>query len=127
MQDKKVIVILEDLRSQFRVFSEGQLGLTKKTDSMMEMIAKNSEDITDLKIMVGKNTEDITELKVMVGKNSEDITELKVMVGKNSEDIEIIKSDIAFIKTELKKFVRVEEFEVLEKRVALIERKLSRI
>ncbi|MBA7490363.1 hypothetical protein ES702_00901 [subsurface metagenome] len=49
------------------------------------------------------------------------------MVGEIKKDIEIMKLDIQFIKTELKKFIRVEEFEALEKRVILIEKKLSRV
>lgn len=48
-------------------------------------------------------------------------------IGEMKQDIEIMKSDIAFIKTELRKFVRVEEFQALEKRVLLLERKFSRI
>jgi len=85
MEDKHVRILLEDIRSKFRVFGEGQKDIQKQLKDIREMIAKNTEDI------------------------------------------EIIKSDIAFIKTELKKFVRVEEFSTLGKRVALIERKLSRI
>ncbi len=39
------------------------------------------------------------------------------------EDIEIMKIDIAFIKSGLKQKVDVEEFNVLEKRVAILEAK----
>ena len=85
MEDKHVKILLEDIRSQFRVFGESLDDTNRRVKATQEMVAKNTEDI------------------------------------------EIIKSDIAFIKTELKKFVRVEEFTALEKRVALIERKLSRI
>lgn len=85
MADDKVAVILEDLRSQFKVFGEALGGLIERHNDHIEMTAKNSEDI------------------------------------------EIIKSDIAFIKVELKKFIRVEEFESLEKRVVLLENKLARI
>jgi hypothetical protein len=49
------------------------------------------------------------------------------LVGEMKQDIEIMKTDIEFIKTELKKFIRIEEFQTLEKRVALLEKKLSRI
>lgn len=85
MKDREFTVILEDLKSQFRVFGEGLEGLDNKVDDIIEM------------------------------------------TGKNTENIEIMKSDIAFIKTELRKFVRVEEFETLERRVALLEKKLARV
>lgn len=85
MEDKPVRILLEDIRSQFRVFGDGQKDMQRQ------------------------------------------LKDIREMVGKNTEDIEIIKSDIAFIKTELKKFVRVEEFSALEKRVALLERKFARI
>ena len=45
------------------------------------------------------------------------------MVAKNTEDIEIIKSDIQFIKQELKHKVDRDEFEALERRVMLLERR----
>ena len=85
MEDKHVRILLEDIRSQFRAFGEGQQDIQRQLKNIREMGAKNTEDI------------------------------------------EVIKLDIAFIKTELKKFIRVEEFSALEKRVALIERKLARI
>jgi hypothetical protein len=85
MEDKHVRILLEDIRSQFRAFGEGQQDIQRQ------------------------------------------LKDIRGMTAKNSENIEIIKLDIAFIKTELKKFIRVEEFSALEKRVALVERKLSRI
>lgn len=48
------------------------------------------------------------------------------MVAQNTEDIAIIKSDISFIKKELKHKVDLDEFEALEKRVLFLEKKLKR-
>jgi hypothetical protein len=148
MEDRKVKVILEDINSQFRTFGEGLAGANKKLDATMEMVAKNTEDIEvikiDQKLMrddLKQNTKDIEVIKVDqklmkddIKQNTADIKEMKVMISKNTDDIskntddvEIIKSDIGFIKNELKKFIRVEEFEALEKRVNLIEKKLARI
>lgn len=97
MEDRKVQVVLEDIRAKFRVFGESLQGVHKKLDSHTEMITQNTEDIAEIKL---------------------------ILVG-HTTDIEIIKSDIAFIKNGLKKFVRTEEFEVLEKRVAFLENKFS--
>ncbi|MDI6602939.1 MAG: hypothetical protein QME57_02340 [Patescibacteria group bacterium] len=54
-----------------------------------------------------------------------DIHEAKlVSIEKN---IEIMKVDISFIKNSLKKKVDIEEFEALERRVAILEAKLNSI
>ncbi|MCD6550521.1 hypothetical protein J7K24_03175 [bacterium] len=50
---------------------------------------------------------------------------IRDMVAKNTEDIEIIKADIQFIKQELKRTVDQDEFNALEKRVMLLEKKFS--
>jgi len=49
------------------------------------------------------------------------------IVGEMKKDIEIIKSDISFIKQELKHKVDRDEFEALEKRVIFLENKFKRI
>ena len=46
----------------------------------------------------------------------------KIMVS-IKEDIEIMKVDIEFIKNSLKRKVDIEEFEALEKRIAILESK----
>lgn len=45
------------------------------------------------------------------------------MIGKLAVDLTIVKEDIAFIKGTLKKKVDYEEFAVLERRVALLEKR----
>ncbi len=47
------------------------------------------------------------------------------MIGSLKTDSEIIKTDIEFIKNSLKRKIDVEEFSALEKRVILLEKKLS--
>lgn len=51
---------------------------------------------------------------------------IREMVARNAENIEIIKSDIQFIKQELKQKADIEEFRSLEKRVMFLERKFNR-
>lgn len=51
------------------------------------------------------------------------LRDLRDMVAKNTEDLEVIKMDIELIKGGLKRKVDLEEFEVLEKRVGLLEKK----
>lgn len=51
------------------------------------------------------------------------LVSLREMVAKNTEDIEVIKLEITFIKNILKRKVDMDEFESLEKRVAILERR----
>ena len=55
----------------------------------------------------------------MVAKNTEDIEMMRL-------DIEVMKSDINEIKRELRRKVDIDEFEALEKRVLILEKKSSR-
>lgn len=48
------------------------------------------------------------------------------MVGSLMEDVQIIKSDIQFLKVELKRKVDYDEFDALAKRVALLEAKIRK-
>jgi len=96
-------VLLENIDSKFGLVLEGHKGLDKKIDK------------------IGKNLEDFRQDTQYRFKT------LIEMTAKNTEDIEIIKSDIEFIKNSLKKKIDIDEFVVLEKRVALLERKFQRI
>jgi len=62
-------------------------------------------------------------LSAMIGKNAEMIAKNSEMIAKNSEDLEVIKMDTGIIKSGLKRKVDIEEFETLEKRVRLLEKK----
>lgn len=56
----------------------------------------------------------------------EKIDALYEMVARNTEDITVIKSDVSFIKQELKQKVDRDEFNTLERRVIFLENKLKR-
>ena len=60
-----------------------------------------------------------------VAANTEDITVIKNDIHKIKDDVELIKLDIEFIKNELKQKVGRDEFTVLEKRVSMLEAKIS--
>lgn len=75
-------------------------------DSKVSLIAEQYESIRKT---LDSNSE-------MIAANSVTLTAVKA-------DIEIMKVDVGFIKNSLKKKVDIEEFEVLENRVALLEAK----
>jgi len=57
----------------------------------------------------------------------ERIVAIEERIKAMEKNIEIMKVDISFIKNSLKKKVDVEEFETLERRVAILEAKLAKL
>jgi peptidoglycan hydrolase CwlO-like protein len=95
-------VVLENIDSKLDLVVEGHKSLDKKIDGVDQKLEEFSHN-TDYKFKV------LTE-----------------MTAKNTENIEVMKSDIEIIKNSLKKKVDLEEFEILEKRVLLLENKVAR-
>ena len=87
---------------------------TEETKRHFDIVA---EDLTSKIEIISKAVLEIPAIKSSV-------ESMKEMVGKNSEDIEVIKMDIQSMKHMLRRKVDVEEFAVLEKRVATLENKL---
>ncbi len=88
-------VVTEDFKSQVKLIAESLSNLQKQLVAIREMVAKNTEDIERLKI----------EMIAM------------------KKDMEIMKADISTIKYELRRKVSWDEFEALEKRVLILEKK----
>ncbi len=91
-------VLLEDIDSKIDLLVEGHQATDKKIEDFRKDVDKRFEE-TDYKLNI--HTE---------------------MIGSMKMDTEIIKQDIEFIKHGLKKKVDVDEFIVLEKRVAALEK-----
>ncbi|MFA5925296.1 MAG: hypothetical protein WC831_00015 [Parcubacteria group bacterium] len=95
---RHVGILAEDFSTQLKGVADNVSGANKKLDSVMEMVAKNTEDID-----------------VMKGN-----------MNLVQSDIDVMKSDISTIKFDLKQKVDLDEFKSLEKRVLFLERKFSR-
>lgn len=96
-------VIVENFKSQIQLIAE--------------TLTSQQEQLIAIREITKQNTEAITNLQTQV-------VAIREMVANNTEDIEIIKMDIQFIKQELKHKVDRDEFEALEKRVLMLEKKL---
>lgn len=82
-------------------------------------IKKNRNKNNDLEI--GALLEDFNSKFGLVAEQTSQIPEIKNKVDGLVENMEIVKTDLEFIKHALKKKVDVDEFAVLEHRVALLE------
>ena len=96
---------------------------THSSDDLKRYLGSLSEDFQSKVTAIGEQYfglhKDIKLTHLTLGKLVEDVNEIRV-------DMSIIKSDIAFIKGGLKKKVDYDEFQVLTKRVALLEHRVRR-
>ncbi len=102
-------VVVEDFRSQIKLIAETLLG--------------QQEQLLAIREITRQNIEAIAGLQAQVAGLQAQVVAIREMVAKNTEDIEIIKMDISFIKQEFKHKVDRSEFEALEKRVLILEKK----
>lgn len=87
--------------------------IIERIDDKVSLVA---EQYGDIKETLDSHTEMIGSMKMVLDSHTE-------MIGSMKMDIEIIKTDVAFIKGDLKKKVDIEEFSALERRVALLEKR----
>lgn len=110
LEEKRFGVILEDIDKKFELVLEGNSVLDKKIDKVDKKLEGFKEE-TNFKF------------EVVNGK----IDKLEGKMDSMEEKMEIMKSDINLIKNSLKVKVDLEEFQSLEKRVALLEKRISRV
>jgi len=79
-----------------------------------------------LKVVAENFSSQVKVIGEQYGSIQERLNEHTEMIGSIMENMEVIKSDVEIIKNSLKKKVDLEEFAMLEKRVIILENKLSR-
>jgi len=86
-----------------------------------------TEQRTEFQHVVGIFKEDLGSKINLIAEQYQEIkTTQKIqteMIGSLMEDVQIIKSDVQFLKVELKRKVDYDEFDALTKRVSLLEAK----
>jgi hypothetical protein len=89
-----------------------------------------AEQRTEFQHVVGIFKEDLESKINLIAEQYQDIKVAQKtqteMIGALMEDVQIIKSDIQFLKVELKRKVDYDEFDALAKRVALLESKIRK-
>lgn len=108
--------------------------ITKESEAMD--IAENklkeilAEQRTEFQHVVGIFKEDLESKISLIAEQYHDIKSSQKtqteMIGSMMEDVQIIKSDIQFLKRELKRKVDYDEFDALTKRVSLLESKIRK-
>ena len=103
-----VAILLEGLKSDFKIFGESLAAVREKGEATFEEVGRLREDVSVLKT-------DVAELKT-------DVSVLKTDVGILKSDIQTVKEELHLIRNELKEKVSREEFVFLETRVTQLER-----
>jgi hypothetical protein len=89
-----------------------------------------TEQRTEFQHVVGIFKEDLESKIDLIAEQYQDIKATQKthteMIGSLMEDMQIIKSDVQFLKRELKRKVDYDEFDALSKRVSLLEEKIRR-
>ncbi len=107
INENKLKEILEAQRNGFQQHVDIQM--TKQREEFQRFIGIVKEDFDSKVELIG-----------------EQYGTIKEMMGTIAEDMEIVKSDIEFIKGSLRKKVDYDEFQALERRVAMLEAKAKK-
>ncbi|MDP3956690.1 MAG: hypothetical protein Q8P97_01710 [bacterium] len=92
-----------------------------KTKGKKEVNIRN--EIRGLGVLIERVDDKVSLIAEQYGDIKETLDNHTEMFGSIKMDIEVIKADITFIKGGLKRKVDAEEFSVLERRVALLEKR----
>ena len=96
-----VAILLEGLKSDFKIFGESLAAVREKGEATFEEVGRLREDVSVLKT---------------------DVAELKTDVGILKSDMQTVKEELHLIRNDLKEKVSREEFIFLEGRVTQLER-----
>ena len=106
-------IVIEEMRSDFRIFGEMLDHVKKKGDATFDELGKVKQDVTTLK-------QDVSEIK----------DEMKIMNGRIEnieEEVRALRKDFDLMKEEMVKGLKIEtsRAENIEERLILIEKHLN--
>ena len=117
-----IAVLLEGLKSDFKVFGESLTAVREKGDATFQEVGRLREDVNILKIDVAELKTDVSVLKTDMQAVKIDVAELKTDVSVLKTDMQAVKEELHLIRNDLKEKVSREEFIFLEGRVTQLER-----
>ncbi|MCG2694457.1 hypothetical protein L6261_00005 [Candidatus Parcubacteria bacterium] len=131
-KDHYTAIILEEMRSDFKMFGEVLSGVNDKLEVVRKKGDATFEEVGKIKIEIGVIKEDIVEMKGDIVEMKGDIVEIKgdiVEINGRLTNIETevksLRKDFDFIREELKDKVSMSYFKQFEERLLRIEKKLE--
>ncbi len=114
---RHVDTLAEDFHSQVKLIGEQYSSIKETLDLHTQILDSHTKTLES-------HTAAITSIKETLGNHTQTLDSHTEMIGSMKEDVEIIKTNTEFVKNSLKRKVDIEEFSVLEKRVAALESKV---
>ena len=108
---------------KFNIKSMAKFKKLKTQDNTNKEIRHLGVIIERVDDKVGLVAEQYGDIKKILDVHTKKLDTHSEILGKLTVDVEIIKTDVEFIKHSLKRKVDIEEFAVLERRVALLEKR----
>ncbi len=115
---RHINVLKEDFDSRIQIISEQYDSINEKLDSHGKKLDSHGNRLGSIEEKLDSHDNRLGSIEEKLDSHTE-------MIGGMKEDITVIKMDIKFIKNSLKRKSDIEEFEILEKRVAVLESKLK--
>ena len=122
---KRYLGILQEQHlDEFKIVKEGMDGINQRLDVMQSDVDDLKKDMTIVKIDVSELKSDVAVLKTDVSILKSDVAVLKTDVSILKSDVSILKTDVSEIKDDLKQKVNRPEFEILGRRMSVVEKKV---
>ncbi len=139
-------IVLEELRSDFRMFGEALSHVREKGDATFEEVGKIKIEITEIKGEIGEMKGDIVEMKGDIVEMKGEIVEMKGEIGEmkgeigemkgeigemngrldNIEfEVKSLRKDFDLMREEMKEKMGAEYAEKIEERIVRIEKHLE--
>jgi tetrahydromethanopterin S-methyltransferase subunit G len=115
-------VILEDVRHQFGIMSEGFLGVNKRFDELSKKIDDNHEEFVEFKYETNENFKTLFSFRDETNSNFKTVFEY---LSKIDDRIQFIESEIADLKNILKDKAGLDRVTKVEKEMIIIKRELA--
>ena len=114
-------VVLEDVRRQFGVMSEGFSGMHRRFDKLDKKVDSNHKEFLEFRgVMIGFKNE-MTDFKSETNSNFKAVFEY---LSKIDDEIQSIELDIADLKNRLKNKADLDRITQIEKELVIIKREL---
>lgn len=107
-------IVLEELRSDFRMFGEDLSMVREKGDATFEEVGKIKIEISEIKGEIG-------EIKGEIGEMKGEIGEIKIRLDSIESEIKSIRKEFDMFRDEIKEKAGVDYVREIEKRIKRIE------
>lgn len=114
-------VVLEDVRRQFGVITEGFSGMNKRFDGLEKKVDNNHKEFLEFRGVMIKFKDEMTDFKSETNGNFKAVFEY---LSKIDDEIQSIELDIADLKNTLKNKADLDRITQIEKEIVIIKREL---